>query len=139
MAQILVIDDEPDVRESMQEVLSRSGHAVRTAPNALDGIGMCRALQPDLLITDIIMPKSHGFEAITQIRKDFPRVRIIAISGGGNFWPADYQPESVTTTAYLAAASRFGADAVLAKPFDRATLLALVEKVVSLPRGDRPN
>ncbi len=139
MADILIVDDEPDVRESIEAVLQRAGHAVRTAGNALDGIALCRAAQPDLLITDIVMPKSHGFEAITQVRADFPSVRIIAISGGGNFQAAQYRPEAVTTSAYLAAASRFGADAVLPKPFDRAELLAVVERVLGTPRQGRPN
>ena len=139
MADILVIDDEPDVRDSIETVLQRSGHSVRTAANALDGIALCRANAPDLMITDIVMPKGHGFEAITQVRADFPAVRIIAISGGGNFQAAQYQPEAVTTSAYLAAAGRFGADAVLPKPFDREELLAVVERVLATPRHGRPN
>ena len=139
MADILVIDDEPDVRESIEAVLQRAGHAVRTAANAFDGIALCRAAPPDLVITDIVMPGSHGFEAITQIHADFPSVRIVAISGGGNFQAAQYRPEAVTTTAYLAAAGRFGADATLPKPFDRAELMAVVERVLGTPRQGRPN
>ncbi len=139
MADILVIDDEPDVRESIETVLQRAGHTVRTAADAFDGITLCRAAQPDLMITDIVMPRGHGFEAITQVRADFPSVRIIAISGGGNFQAANYRPEAVTTSAYLAAAGRFGADAILPKPFDRAELLAVVARVLELPRQPRPN
>ncbi|MDE2220044.1 MAG: response regulator [Gammaproteobacteria bacterium] len=139
MADILVIDDEPDVRDSMESVLRRAGHAVRTAANALDGIALCRAAPPDLMITDIVMPKGHGFEAITHVRADYPAVRIIAISGGGNFQAAQYRPEAVTTTAYLAAAGRLGVDAVLPKPFDHVELLAAVARVLDTPRQGRPN
>jgi len=128
MKEILLIDDEEDLRESIGQVLVEAGYSVRTAPDGLAGILACREKCPDLVITDIIMPKAHGFDAILLIRREHPHVRIIAISGGGHFWPAVYQPDAVNTTAYLAAALDAGADAVLPKPFNRAVLLAEVRK-----------
>jgi DNA-binding response OmpR family regulator len=128
MKEILLIDDEPDLRESVGQVLIDAGYSVRTAPDGLAGIQACRQKCPDLVITDIIMPKAHGFDVILLIRREHPQVRIIAISGGGHFWPALYQPEAVNTTAYLAAALQSGADAILPKPFNRAVLLAEVRK-----------
>jgi DNA-binding response OmpR family regulator len=128
MKEILLIDDEPDLRESVGQVLIDAGYSVRTAPDGLAGIQACRQKCPDLVITDIIMPKAHGFDVILLIRREHPQVRIIAISGGGHFWPASYQPEAVNTTAYLAAALQSGADAILPKPFNRAVLLAEVRK-----------
>jgi len=128
MKEILLIDDEADLRESISQVLIEAGYSVRTAADGLTGIQACREKCPDLVITDIIMPKAHGFDAILLIRREHPQVRIIAISGGGHFWPAVYQPETVNTTAYLAAALKSGANAILPKPFNRAVLLAEVRK-----------
>jgi CheY-like chemotaxis protein len=128
MNEILIIDDEPDVRESVGQVLEAAGYTVRTAVDGLAGVEACRQRRPNLVITDLIMPRSHGFDAISLIRREYPDLRIIAISGGGNFWPAEYQGEAVSTNAYLAAALKFGADAILTKPFDRKTLLAEVRK-----------
>jgi DNA-binding response OmpR family regulator len=136
MNEILIIDDEPDVRESVGQVLQDAGYEVRMAVDGLAGIEACRVRRPDLVITDLIMPKGHGFDAITLIRREHPGLRIIAISGGGNFWPAEYQGEAISTNAYLAAALKFGADAILTKPFDRKTLLAEVRKW--LPAASTP-
>jgi hypothetical protein len=55
--------------------------------------------------------------------KEFSRVRIIAISGGGNFGIADYKPDAITTYAYLAAARKAGAHALLTKPFQTADVM----------------
>jgi CheY-like chemotaxis protein len=57
------------------------------------------------------------------IVKEFSRVRIIAISGGGNFGITDYKPDAIITSAYLAAARKAGAHALLTKPFQTAEVL----------------
>src|SRR6202162_2819969 len=92
MQNILVIDDEPDVRDAVKRVLDRAGYTVRTADNATDALAELERVATDVVITDIIMPKINGVQAIESIRKAFPSVRIIAISGGGNFGIATYQP-----------------------------------------------
>jgi CheY-like chemotaxis protein len=86
----------------------------------------------DVVITDIIMPKINGVEAIDFIRKEFPSVRIIAISGGGNFGISAYQPNAITTSAYLAAAERAGAHMILTKPFESRDLIQAVEQVLGV-------
>jgi len=86
----------------------------------------------DLVITDIIMPQINGVEAIELIRKAFPAVRIIAISGGGNFGVTDYHPTAITTTAYLASAEKAGAHLVLTKPFETVELIRSVEQVLGV-------
>ena len=131
MQNILVVDDEPDVRDSVKYVLDRAGYSVRTVrvpwtrlPNSRvpDGSRHYR----------IIMPQINGVEAIESIRKAFPSVRIIAISGGGNFGVTEYQPSAITTTAYLASAEKAGAHLVLTKPFETFELIRSVEQVLGV-------
>ena len=83
-----------------------------------------------MVITDIIMPKVNGVDTIECIVREFPMVRIVAISGGGNFDVTGYQPAAITTTAYLAAAKRAGAHCILTKPFESRELIEAVERVM---------
>jgi CheY-like chemotaxis protein len=132
MHSILVVDDEPDVRDSVKYVLDRAGYSVRAVESAMDAYAELARSPTDLVITDIIMPKINGVEAIETIRKSFPSVRIIAISGGGNFGITEYQPTAITTTAYLASAERAGAHLVLTKPFEAVDLISAVEQVLGV-------
>jgi len=127
MKSVMVIDDELDVRDSIKRVLDRAGYSVRSVENAEDALNELDASPADLIITDIIMPKVDGVKAIHEIRKKFPAIRILAISGGGNFGVGAYQPGAITTTAYLAAAEKAGAHLTLTKPFESKDLLQAVE------------
>jgi CheY-like chemotaxis protein len=131
MHTILVIDDELDVRDGIKRVLERAGYAVRTVDNAVDAMLELGKAPTDVVITDIIMPKLNGVDAIDAIVRQFPAVRIIAISGGGNFDVTGYQPASITTTAYLAAARKAGAHLLLTKPFESKQLIDAVAQVIS--------
>ena len=132
MHSILVIDDEPDVRDAVKRVLDRAGYAVRTAESAVDALAELESIPTDVVITDIIMPKVDGVQVIESIRKVFPLVRIIAISGGGNFGITAYQPTAITTTAYLASAQQAGAHLVLTKPFESIDLIQAIENVLGV-------
>ena len=121
MKSVLIIEDEAAIRSVLTRVLERAGFTVRTAENGNDALQQLRVAEA--VITDIIMPKMHGVDAIKRIVKEFSRVRIIAISGGGNFGISDYKPNAITTSAYLAAARRAGAHALLTKPFLTADVL----------------
>jgi len=132
MQRILIVDDESDVRDSIKSVLDLAGYTVRTAENAADALDQLERMPIDVVITDIIMPKMNGVQAIESIRKAFPRVRIVAISGGGNFGLAAYQPTAITTNAYLASAEKAGAHLVLTKPFEAEDLIEAVEKLLGV-------
>jgi CheY-like chemotaxis protein len=132
MHNILVIDDEPDVRDAISRSLGRVGYSVRTAGSAGDALALLAQFPADVVITDIIMPKIDGVQAIESIRKGFPSVRIIAISGGGNFGISAYQPTAITTTAYLTSAENAGAHLVLTKPFESVELIQAIEKVLGV-------
>ena len=83
-----------------------------------------------MVVTDVIMPKVHGVELIRILRERYPRIRVIAISGGGSFGPLAYKPEAISTHAYLAAAREAGAQEILTKPFDLTDLLAAVRRLL---------
>jgi YesN/AraC family two-component response regulator len=135
MHSILVIDDEVDVRDGMKRVLDRAGFSVRIIDNATDALLELEREPADVVITDIIMPKLNGVDAISRIVQEFPSVRIVAISGGGNFDPSSYQPAAITTTAYLAAAKKAGAHLILTKPFESAELIDAVRRVIDTGHG----
>jgi CheY-like chemotaxis protein len=80
---ILLIDDDDAFRSMLKDMLERAGYAVISAANGKEGIDRYRESPTDLVITDIIMPEKEGIETIIDLQKDFPDVRIIAISGGG--------------------------------------------------------
>ena len=130
MPSVLVIDDEADVRDSIGQVLGRVGFDVVTADNGLTGVADFFKHPTDVVIVDVVMPRSNGVEVIKKIRAGFPGARIIAVSGGGHFGPLGYMPGAIVTEAYLAAASQSGADAVMTKPFHRKDLIALVRSLV---------
>jgi DNA-binding response OmpR family regulator len=130
MPSVLVIDDEPDIRESLSQVLGKLGFEVMTADNCLAGVEEFFKHPSDVVIVDVIMPISNGIEVIKKIRLRFPGARILAITGGGNFSGLGYKPGTIVTDSYLAAASQAGADAVMTKPFHRADLVAAVRGLV---------
>ena len=132
MHSILVIDDEPDVRDALKRVLDRAGYTVRTTDSGADALTELERIRTDVVITDIIMPKIDGVQLIESIRKLFPEVRIIAISGGGNFGISAYQPTAITTTAYLASAEQAGAHLGLTKPFESNDLIQAIERVLGV-------
>jgi CheY-like chemotaxis protein len=69
MQNILVVDDEPDVRDAVKHVLDRAGYSVRTVESAIDALAELARNPTDLVITDIIMPQINGVEAIESIRR----------------------------------------------------------------------
>jgi CheY-like chemotaxis protein len=93
-----------------------------------EGLAAAEMQQPDIVVTDMIMPKKNGIELIKALRSRYPRVRLIAISGGGSFGLNSYKPDAIKTHAYLAAAREAGAEEILTKPFDMNDLLAAVRR-----------
>jgi DNA-binding response OmpR family regulator len=130
MAAILVVDDEVEVGEAIRRVLERAGFVVEVTNSADGALQALERHQPDIVVTDVIMPKLHGLELIKILRGQYPRVRIVAISGGGSFGPLAYKPDAISTHAYLAGAREAGADEVLTKPFDMGELLATIRRLL---------
>jgi CheY-like chemotaxis protein len=131
MLRILVIDDEPYVREALERVLRSSAVTVVGAADAITGLAVLQTSPIDLVIIDVVLPGMDGVAAIKQIRRDHKNIRIIAISGGGNFGLSAYLPEAISTHAYLAACKAAGAEGTLAKPFETAELRSLIDRVTA--------
>ena len=81
MAIILVIDDDPQICDLLQQVLKEEGHVVHSALNGVEGISQYRQYLPELVFVDILMPEKEGLETILDLRREFPNVMIIAMSG----------------------------------------------------------
>lgn len=79
--QVLVVDDESGVRESMTLLLSAAGYAVSTAVNGFDALLQLRRMQPDIIISDLNMPEMSGFEFLSVVRRRFSQIPVLAMSG----------------------------------------------------------
>jgi CheY-like chemotaxis protein len=80
---ILLIDDEENFRCVIKQVLVNAGFDVVEAANGAQGIQYFYEKPADMIITDIIMPEKEGIETIIELKKAFPNVKLIAMSGGG--------------------------------------------------------
>lgn len=120
MARILVIDDEEEICEILRESLGAAGHEVVVAANGRAGVRAHRERPADLVITDIFMPEQEGIETIIELRRDFPDVKIIVMSGGGRLAGGDY----------LLAARQLGAARAVEKPFHLREMLDAVRDVL---------
>ncbi|MDE2112829.1 MAG: response regulator [Alphaproteobacteria bacterium] len=121
MARILVIDDDDEVRTTIVRILTRAAYETFEAADGAQGMKLFHSHRPDLIITDIFMPKQEGLETIREIRTGSPDVRVLAISGGG----------AGMGTEYLRLSGHLGADATLTKPFRAAELLAAVDGLLA--------
>src|SRR5271167_670122 len=87
-AQILVVDDDAGVRESLGMLLMSAGYDVATAEDGVSAVSHLRRTVPDLLVTDLNLPQMSGVELISHVRSCHPSVSIVAMSG-------DYQGDAV--------------------------------------------
>lgn len=118
MSRILVIDDDEQIREMLQQMFEQEGFEVAVASDGRAGMRLHRKTPADLIITDIIMPDQEGLETIQKFNREFPDVKVIAMSGGGLVGPS----------SYLNLAKKFGAIHTFTKPIDMKDLLDVVQK-----------
>jgi CheY-like chemotaxis protein len=117
---ILIAEDNADTREALRLSLEAEGYAVRVAGNGDEALRLQMAEAAELLVTDIFMPDRDGFETLVAFRKNFPRTRIVVMSGGA----------AKVRTSYLESAQMVGADATLRKPFSPPDLLRLIAELL---------
>jgi CheY-like chemotaxis protein len=122
MASILLIEDDEPLRQILALALVNAGHTVAEAADGNQGIERFHKAPPDLVITDIVMPGREGIEMIMTLRREAPRLPIIAISGAANY-----------ARIYLGMAAKLGAQRILPKPFSAADLLRAINEVLAAP------
>lgn len=117
MAKILIADDEAPVREVLRDLLTDAGYEVEEAVDGEEALRRFRATTPDLVITDILMPKAGGLNLLRELRELAPSLPVIAISGGGKDGKLNF----------LSTAAMFPGVRTLKKPFHMTELLRLVD------------
>ena len=121
MATILVIDDDAAMRRLILRALGTAKHDLIEAEDGQEALTLVDEHKPDLIITDILMPRKEGIETMREVGERAPDTKIIAISGGG----------MSHNLMFLDVAKAFGAAAVIAKPFRASELVETVERVLS--------
>ncbi len=119
--QVLVIEDDGELRQVLSESLSRAGYAVTEAADGLQASAILQARPFDLVITDLYMPQRDGMEVIMELRQRQPSAKIIAISG------------HPTRQRMLPAAAWLGAARTIPKPFTPQEMLELIKEVLAEP------
>lgn len=118
VARILIIDDEPVLRMTFRHILEEEGHEVLDAEDGEVGVEVCRECHPDLVITDMIMPKQAGSTTVAILTEEFPAMPVIAMSGASVRVPQEWQESGQQVTYVM-------------KPVDRPALLDLVNSMLS--------
>jgi PAS domain S-box-containing protein len=123
---ILIVDDDIAARDTLEELLAYENYEIICASNGIDALEMARDLHPDVILSDVMMPKMNGFEVCRRLRADpvLAEVPIILITGLDD------------RDSFLKGLEA-GADDFISKPFDRIKLSARVAAVVRLNRYRR--
>jgi CheY-like chemotaxis protein len=118
MPSVLVVDDEDQLRQLIREILEQAGYQVTEARDGKEAVLQYRLAPADVVIMDILMPEQDGLETTSMLRREFPNVKIIAITGSS---------EMIGILSFLDVAKMLGAHRVLQKPFEMQTLLDTVQ------------
>ena len=121
MHEVLIADDDAGLRHSLRLALEAAGYRVREAAHGGEAFVLQTDKPADILITDIFMPESDGFEAIDRFRTDFPATKIVVMSGDAKRAKGEYLP----------VAALIGVDATLKKPFKLHELLQTLRSLGS--------
>lgn len=117
---IMVVDDDPGIRRTLQILLSKAGYEVIQAKDGSEAIKLWRDHGGDLVITDLHMPEKDGFQTIIELLSHTPGIRIIAMSGGGQTKRLDL----------LGNMALLGSVHTIEKPFTLAEMMAVVSQAL---------
>lgn len=123
VGRVLIVDDDPSIRELLGELLVDEGYEVFVASNGLSAVGIAQERQPHVILMDLMMPVLNGIEATHRIKSDPDTawIRIIVMSAGINL---------------RTAAGQVPADSAIGKPFDLDTVLADI--ALNMQQADEP-
>lgn len=99
---LLIVDDDPSIRFSLCEIFQCMGHPVRTAEDGFCALRAIRASIPDILLSDLNMPRMSGFELLSVVRRRFPSIYVIAMSGAN---PRSNIPNGIAADGFYEKAS----------------------------------
>src|SRR5256885_13083327 len=116
---ILIVDDEPDVRDSLKTMLESYGYAISEAGGTAEALVAIAANRPDVVLTDIFLGDGDGYALLKALRGNGENIPVIAMSGGGT------GPDGEDV---LALAEKLGAVAIIDKPFRLKELIGLIER-----------
>lgn len=116
---LLIVEDDADMRLSLKLALEMAGYITEVAADGREALAIQKQRPADILITDIFMPETDGFEVIDAVRRGFPQTRIVVVSGGAR----------LAKREYLLDAALMDVDAILPKPFDVETLLMTLDAI----------
>ena len=125
MARILVIDDQEPIRRIVRRALEHNGHEVYDASDGEIGMEILESQSFDLVVTDIFMPGQDGIVTLRQIRKRFPALKVIVISGGDSSGLMDLRQD----------AELLGAVSTLQKPFNAREIMDKVRDALAAKEG----
>lgn len=120
MKRILIVDDNLMMRKLIRNIFTHEEYVIEEAENGIEGLEIARKQDIDLVITDIIMPVMEGLELIMHLKRDFPGIKIIAISGGKPY--------------YLYMAKKLGIEGIFTKPLNLHQFLGAVKKLIQFPK-----
>ncbi len=119
LPKLLIIDDDAHLRESLAEVLELDGFECHQAGAAKEGISAAQKIEPDVVIMDIQLPDSSGFQICQELRKRSKTVILIMMTG--RFLSSEEKKQGF----------ELGADEYITKPFDLAELSARIKQLLS--------
>lgn len=122
MPTILIVEDDPQIRKWLRNLLEAKGYQVEEARDGYEALGYLERVRPALVVLDLFLPKVDGLEIIMHLRSCAKQIKVLAISG--NQIPGF----DVGKTATM-----LGADDALAKPFSAETFLTSVDVLLSQP------
>jgi CheY-like chemotaxis protein len=121
-SRVLIIDDDPLLREIAVELLTEAGHACQVAEDGRLGLARLEAATPDLVLLDMIMPNMDGVETLGQIKARWPDLPVVVMSAG---------TRTMAMQSLLRLAASLGADEVMQKPLQRDILIPLAERLTT--------
>ena len=121
MTTVLIVDDEPDIRELLRIVLERADFEVFDVSNGAEALELCRTRPPDILLTDLLMPKMNGSDLLNALSEADVHCKVIVMSGGSL---------GSDPTAEMSKVSTMGVCDVIVKPFNPADVVVACQKAV---------
>jgi CheY-like chemotaxis protein len=116
--EILIVDDEDSTRQLMSEILAKRGYAVRTAQEGFQALTFLRSSLPKILLSDLNMPGMSGFELLSVVRRLYPQIHVVAMSGA---YSGTQVPTGIAADGYYEKASG------LTRLFDLLSTLSLAK------------